>query len=453
MKTCTSNANLPDRFYVAICKSAYVIMAVILASINVPAQIAGTAVPFLTTSPSPTANAMGSAGITSFRSDPYNAYYNPGLTSITSTGISATVNLAPVKSENFFGFENESFAMQAGYDLERLINAPLRIGVGYYTLQNNNIQVVRTQVQPISPTAQEYINPVHNDAILPLLTEVEERSSAYTLSLGVDFGVKIGVGITHKTITSVFQPLIFTGAAIERPIGGRDNLEATAIDYGVAIHVPVIESLENLTGMTFAIADGLKPDLNFALGYAVVNIGSDVAYNSQTTVDPLPRTASLGYAFNTGLLYEYNDIKFRLIDLDWTLEIHDLLVRRNEFGFDYQAPLSDVKAIEHLLLGRASDKIERRVGWRIEFGELVLFSGGHYTRDFGDGIVAPDTRGVTLRAKGLFKTAALVVQHDIIRFLYRHVDVRYTSAQYETHVFNTEFDYTGAALVIENITF
>ncbi len=139
--------------------------------------------------------------------------------------------------------------------------------------------------------------------------EIHPRDDAYSLGAGVGFQgpVRVDAGLALRIARS----------SLSRLDGGADVLEleaaAPSLDLGLTATAPVLA----LAGVATP-RSGLGPALDVSLGYVQRHVGPDVKYGEDGVGAPLPRTATLGWAFRLGLDHRTPAGPIRLIGLDGT---------------------------------------------------------------------------------------------------------------------------------------
>jgi len=270
------------------------------------------AVPFLLVQPSPSLSAMGQTGTALPTEDPFGFLWNPAQLGYTSQTNNLSYIFYPSKVEWLPAFnldlELMGLAFNAGYNFKDLIGFPVSLGFGY-----SNVEF-------------DYGSLGGNDYY-----------NAYSFGLGVDYIVQLSIGYTIKDVTSLLA---------ERPFGEEEGIgeaETTVNDFGILLNVPVIRLIDEK--MLLPLDNNLygKPTFNFSLGYSKSNIGDEIYYIDPAQADPLPRTDRTGYGFSAGFDLISNDFRMNIFNLSFTVEADDILIERDETGWEYQSTLSDLK--------------------------------------------------------------------------------------------------------------
>ncbi|MCH8981254.1 hypothetical protein IH922_04475, partial [candidate division KSB1 bacterium] len=297
-------------------------------------------------------------------------------------------------------FDAKSFLI--GYKFKINNRIPASIGAGYTRVFLN----LGTQ-NITSETSPEIIG----------VFQSSEHADIFSLGMGADFGIKIGLGFNYKRIDSNLAPGI---------AGGRASVNA--YDIGLIAQLPLLETFSKLTHRNTKINERFRPFLLTGLGYSRSNMGSKISYINTAQGDPLPRVARMAVSVNTGIIYSNGDLSFRLVDFEWSSEARDLLVKRSPTGnITYQGVFSDIGLFDNVITGNSKPGIETSRGWELNILELISLRHGRY-EDAG-GAVFYDTDGFGLRSSGLFKIAFILVpqlkSNAILSFLGNHVDVQY----------------------------
>lgn len=387
------------------------------------------AVPFLMLNPSPSLSAMGATGAALPTDDPFAFLWNPAQLGYNSLNNNLSFIFYPSKVDwlGFNQLELKGIAFNVGYNFKDLIGFPLSFGFAYSNPEVNFGEFVRTfegEPQPVGTfEAKDYYN-------------------AYSFGLGMDYYVQLSIGYTIKNVTSILS---------DQPIGeeqGRGKAETTVNDFGILLNVPVIKLInENLL---LPLDEGLngKPTFDFSLGYSKSNIGDEITYFDFAQSDPLPRTDRTGYGLSAGFDLISKNLQINMFTLSFTSEAEDILITRNDDGWEYQSTFSDLNFWKNVIMIEGDEDIVSRTGTKLEFVEFFAYYFGHFSgRGFPD---ARETNGYEIRAKGLFKLWALWANDPITDFFGDHLDIIYYNTNYFTSSF-LETNITGLAFYIHNL--
>jgi hypothetical protein len=358
----------------------------------------------LVLNPSTRASGLGWTGVSNPTDDPLGFYYNPALLGHSSqhNNISIEFNPGANKWGNFADLKYSNYGFNFGYNFKNLLGGlNLSAGAGF----------------------------IHSNFDFGANERAYDCYNAYGFGASIDYYILLSVGITYKDI----QSKTVSGFPFSRTY----NLDATALDYGIHLGVPVIKLIDD--DFTFKLSEKskLKPVLNYNLGYSRLNIGDEVYYNDPAQKDPLPLTARLGHTFRFGFDFEGRNISINLINYDLILEAQDLLIERDTFSslnFTYQGMFGDIEFWKHLVQLKGDEKVVVHKGHSVSLAETVTillgsFHGRGYQRN-------PKTNGLTFSTKGLFKWLNSELETDFLQFLSQHVDVRFLTS--------TIFDGEGA---------
>lgn len=387
-----------------------------------------SAIPFLVLPLSPSQMAMGATGTALPNDDPFGFLYNPAQLGNSSRTNNFSFAFYPSKVEWLKNFgadiELKGYAFNLGYDLTEEIGFPLSIGIGYARAEMD----FGTFYTPMgSSKSRDYYQ-------------------AFSVGVGVDYYVQFSIGYTYKDVTSILADMPTANET------NRASTETTVYDFGFLLNVPVLKLIDE--NFTFGETLKLKPDLNFSLGYARTNVGDFVHYIDPAQADPLPRTDRLGYGINFGMDLIEDRLEINTINISFTVEAEDILVgtkwtgqdSTSRFTKEYQSTLSDLKFWKNIINVEGDEKIVSRAGIMFDFFETLTIYDGHFS---GRGYDVRETKGIGLRAKGLFKLYAYWANHPVTDFLAEHIDIRY----YDTDYFSghwLETNIKGLSIHIQN---
>jgi len=385
--------------------------------------------------PSPLFIGAGNIGTASPMQDATGFYYNPAQLGYFSRENNLSISYMPQKTEwlkNILpNLSTLSFGLSAGYNFKRNNNdLPLSIGVGYLHNKFSFGEYVRTGPDGPDP-----------------IGTYESYDKFDCFSLGVGYGelVKFNFGISIKS---------YKASPAESPIIEEVNLngiDGTAFDFGLMIVTPLSEMFFpnqkiNLEGGSF-----LKPNVDFVLGYSLLNVGKEVVYADPAQKDPLPRTARLGYSFNFSLDLHSSKSTFDLFDYSFSVEADDRLIKWSDDGsnFKYQNILGDIKIGKNLIELRGDDYTTVHRGHILRFFETVIFTSGRF---HGGGYNHRKTDGLGVSSEGLIKLYSLLADDPNVDYVADHFVLEY----YDTNIFTdseAESNFKGLILNVKGIEF
>lgn len=374
------------------------------------------AVLFLLIQPSLRANGMAGTSVASAGHDPLSVAFNPAHVGLAAMNRFFQIEYYPSKTNWLPGFnidglnfDAKSFLIGYKFKINNLI--PASIGAGYTRVfLNLGTQNITSETSP---------------GIITGTLQSSEHADIFSIGMGVDFGLKIGLGFSFKRIES---NLASTGIGLEGVVRASVN----AYDFGLIAHLPLLETFSKLTHRNTKISERLRPFLLPGFGYSRSNIGGKIIYINAAQADPLPRVARMAVSVNTGIIYSNGDLSFRLVDFEWSSEAQDLLVKRSPTGnITYQGVFSDIGLFDNVITGNSKPGIETSRGWELNILELISLRHGRH-KDPG-GAVFYDTEGFGLKSSGLFKIAFILVpqlkSNAILSFLGHHFNIQYNTGE------------------------
>ncbi len=384
---------------------------------------------FLRIPPSPTLNGMGRVGVALPNEDPLGFHHNAAQLGYLSPDMNFAFQFYPSKTDwlpqfNLGDLTYNSYALFFGYNLKNVIHwLPISFGMGYMNGEINYGESIQTNNQG------EIINRF----------ESKEYCNAYGIGIGINYFVNLNFGLTFKKIHSKLDPGILVGG--EKSSG---EAKVNAIDYGVLIIVPTMSLVKDKIYLTSK--NLFLPYFDVSFGYAKTNIGKELKYKNKSQVDPLPRTALVGYALSTGLNLKVEDMSIKMISIDWSSEAHDLLViRRANNDIEYQGFTGDINFWDNVILGKSDEKVESHHGFRFQFFDFIGIGFGRFNGPVWDGI---NTEGFTITLKGFLKALFLAGVGEL-DFAANHFDFQYSWSQYNTDEVSTPLNNT----TYQSITF
>ena len=377
----------------------------------------GTALPFLQYPVSPSLNGMGATGTSLPTDDPFGFLYNPAQLGFTSRESNLSFSIYP-SSANFspvISAEVSSYALNLGYNLNDLIDFPLRVGFGF----------VRPEM-----SFGEFTSAINGNTFEP-----RDYYHAYSIAAGIDYFVQFSAGLTYKNVTSILSSLPNSTGKVD------------LFDFGFLLNVPVINLIDKNPSVQFLRNVPATPFLNFSFGYSQLNIGDEIYYVDPDQADPVPRTARLGYGLSTGIDFKINDNKLRALSFNFTVDAADILVIRDTLGYtSYQSGFGDISIGDNIINIKGDENVLSHSGVKIDLVETVSFLWGKYSGRYFKGIM--QTSGYEIRAKGLFKLIDTLEPDPAVKFISDHFDIRYYNSTYNKNT-TAENKFNGIAVFVE----
>ncbi len=293
-------------------KSTYVVLTGCLAVLIVPAgSVAQTnpGVKFLLTTSSPGGNGMGGIMPPTSEGNPMVMLSNPaqlGLSSLHSFlgggySYASPTETSPQNPEMVYTVT----AFDAGLDFNRVMSLPFRLGlgIGYSHINFDHGEVISWW--PL--TAQGGSHP-------------QEYSNNWSVGLGVEYIVRMGIGYTHKSVVSdLMYPLI---QGISSPVA-----RPSTYDLGMVAVLPVVQALRQSIGFDPILWNSLAPQLDIGVSYARRNLGDDRVTNVDGSPrDPLPRDLAIGLSARIGIMAPSPDGQWEVASLTAGRQAEDNLV-------------------------------------------------------------------------------------------------------------------------------
>ncbi|HXF99342.1 MAG TPA: hypothetical protein VNL69_01095 [Bacteroidota bacterium] len=392
-----------------------------LMPLSVHAQ-GGAAVPFLLIHPSPDANAWGNVGTAVVSENPIAVIANPGQLGMFSLDgyLSASMFAPKTKWLPTFGLPDLTYdirALSGGYELSKDLELPFRFGVG-------------AGYSRVFLNLGEYLQMDPNGFVLGTY-RAWEKSEQFSVGFGIEYFLRVGIGLNFKSVRSRIGPLSASGTVSEA--------KPTATDFGLIIQAPVFDIWQKAAGEPVYLFEDVQPLFNLTLGYARSNLGDKpVVYPGVGIGDPLPRRVTIGLSAELGLTTELQGRPWRMLTFTLAREAEDLLVTRKPTGgYGFQSGLGDISFFKHVVRGKldGDDRPDLHKGWQIGLGEFVYVRGGSFSESPNFGNRNYSTSGFGVRMSGLFKmlaaASAVETDDDILSILLHHVDVVYDHAAYK----------------------
>ncbi len=385
---------------------------IILHSQLASAQVITTGVPFLRISLSPLGNGIGEASGAYGSDDAWSQFMNPGHIGIGALDryVSAGIYTSPTQwfpSFGINGLDIRGDAFSAGFRLNDVLDLPftLGVGVGYARVLLNLGTFVRTLNSP---------DPIETFA-------ASENASIYSLAVGLDVGVRIGLGLSRKKIESNLPPF---GTAQEQ-ISGKG--EATAGDYGLTITLPLGELFSREKKFS-----PIVPIVDITISHAFANVGDDIVYGDLGTRDPLPRMSSMGLAVRLGAATERTGSRWELLTFTRVRQADEVLVRRTNADWSYKSWPGDMSYMTNVVVGKGTDRFDIHGGYEIQALEIFAIRRGSYD---GPGFSPFTTEGYTIRSRGVTQVLNLLfgdsVGSGIASYLLAHLEIAYHTSSYK----------------------
>lgn len=423
----------------ALCAS---LCAALWLSIHIPVFAQGeSAVPFLMIAPDPGANGWGGVSTAVASENPIATFVNPGQLGLFSLSnyFAASTYAPKTRWLPTFGNPDLTYSVSAvntGVNLARAfdLKLPISIGMGY-----SRVFLSLGTFMTTSPSGPEAI----------ARHESWERSECFSLGVGVDYFVRLGVGVNFEKIASNLSSI---GTEQEMGTGRAD---ASATDIGVLLEAPIMDIVAAVKGEPVTLGLGLSPLVNVSAGYAHQNQGRSVSYVAAAMSDPLPRKAVLGISTELGLVMDANNRPWKVIAFTLAREAEDLLiVRKSDGTFEYQSGLGDLSFSKHVLQGKLDDneRPELHKGWQLEIGEAISIRGGSFRESPNFGARNYSTVGYGIRLGGILRLLT-AIDADIpsdatVSFLVTHLDLAYDHAEYVTTGPLSSTTFNGVSIVI-----
>jgi hypothetical protein len=375
------------------------------------------AVPFLLIPSSAEGNGMGGISASVSTDNAMSVIANPGQLGLLSMKNLVTAGTYTEKTKWLpqvtNGLTYNTSAIEVGLDLTRVTPLPflLSLGIGYSRVFLDLGEFIVT-----GPAGPGEIS----------RSSAFERSESFSVGVGLDYLIKLGVGFNFKSVQSQLGSL---GTEQEAPSW---NVNPFALDYGMVIKFPVTDIVSAKLAKPLELLPKIAPVLDVTMGYARSNLGDEVRYFDTQQPDPLPRSATLGLSIETGVVSKALSSHWKILSLTWARQVEDLLVKRYSDGhFEYQGWFGNIKPFDNLILGKWGGNVELRKGWQFEVGEIVSVRGGSFT---GTGLLSYETSGYSIRLSGFLKLVEAMnraaVSDTWLGFVRDHFDLQYHSSSY-----------------------
>jgi len=112
-----------------------------------------------------------------------------------------------------------------------------------------------------------------------------DKADIISIAASFEYYARIGLGFNHKRIRSKLFP------------GGYEVVgKANAVDYALAVELPILDLIEKPAAPTRAVTYEFTP----SFAYVRANNGDDIEYPDAAQEDPLPRTSRTGVGLKFG---------------------------------------------------------------------------------------------------------------------------------------------------------
>jgi hypothetical protein len=398
--------------------SSGIILALTLLASS-PALAQGeTAVPFLLLTSSVEGNGMGGISASVPTDNAMSVIANPGQLGFLSLNSFVTAGTYTEKTEwgsqfNQSDIPYSASAVNVGINLSKVISPPfpVSLGLGYSRVSLDIGEFISTGLGGPDEIGRFRSN---------------EKSESFSLGIGLDYIIKLGVGFNFKSIESNLSPI---GTEQEQ---GVARAKVSASDFGAMIQAPVIQMISASRTEPLELLPKVAPLLDVAMGYARSNVGDEITYFDPAQRDPLPRNATLGLGVEMGIVSKALSSDWKILSLTWARQVEDLLVNRFADGhFEYQGWFGNIQPFNNLILGKWGGNVDLRKGWQLEVGEIVSVRGGSFT---GTGSLSYETSGYSIRLSGFLKLIEAMSRSAVtdtwLGFVRDHIDLQYHSSSY-----------------------
>lgn len=393
----------------------------------VPLQVSAqgeSAGPFLLIHPSTSANGMGNVTTANVSDDPVATIMNPAQLGLFGLQHYFSFSTYSPKAQWLpsFGLSDLTYdvwGMNVGYDLSKVVDLPfpVAVGIGYSRIDLNLGTFVRTD------SSGRVVGTFH----------ALENAKQFSTAIAFDWFVRASIGWNFKSIVSRVSSV---GGS---PSVGPGQAEPTATDFGVLVHAPIFDILRKADVAAVSISSTIRPLFDLTFGYARRNISdTPVLYPGNITVDPLPRSATIGLSAEAGLTTTVMERDWKVFTFVLAREAEDLLVVRKSDGtFSYQSGVGDISFFKHVIRGELSDNERANLhkGWQLNFGEMFYLRGGSFAESPNFGGRNYSTSGFGIRIGGLWKLIQVLSpearESDVFTFLAGHFDFGYDHAEYD----------------------
>lgn len=375
-----------------------------------------TVVNFLLIHPSPNLNSMVGAYTALPSDDPYGPYYNPAQVAYLGGQNSFTMGFYPSKSEYLpsFNFSNQTYhsvAAAGGYKFIGKNNIlPINVGIGFiHTKLDLGENVWTDENGTVLGSSHSY-----------------ESYNGLSFGIGIKYYVNIYLGYTFKRIS------IDDGSISTDQINFDFSGKANAHDLGILLVLPFIDLYKSIFKYELSFLN-FRPTFNYGMGISLLNYGDEIALSEEDDSEPIPKLCKAGHSISLGFCYDNSKYKLGWLNIEYSSEAEEYLVKGSPSGtFVYESFPGKIRLWENIIRSKVSDDIKVRHGWNIELFESFKYSMGNFSqqRDYGHSY---ESVGFMIRTKGLSKIINSNIDADWLDFFTKHVDLRYTQSEYESH--------------------
>lgn len=420
----------------------------LVSALEVSAQVP-TSVPFLNYPYDVESNGMGGNSTSLVSENSMSTIANPAQLGIFSldhylaTGTYITDN----GWQPTFGYSNtlRVTALNIGTNLEKSLELPFPVSIGLGYSQ------VRLELERLD---------------IPLSTDgptiwgtwrTAQSGDNFSVSVGLDLGVRLGIGYTLKWISShvsAFDPTLDIGSA---------EGSATSYDYGALLDVPVTKIISRIENQDRGEDRIISPLLDVTIGYAGRNYGKGISYFGPGYVGLFPRQVSLGASVEIGITSSLNSRPWKLLSFVWTREatdprtgydsslVIDPVTGDTSTVYDqaYKMTPIGIRPYENLILGKSDGTVGIRKGWQAQIAEFIFLRIGS-TTEIGQPTYS--TFGWGLRLDGMIRFLTAVVGNPLttrsfLGLLGEHFDLQYDHSKFSSGGFaGSTFDALNIAV-------
>ena len=373
------------------------------------------AVPFLQLVPSPEGNGMGGIVSPLTTGDPFALIGNPAQVGMMSLSQNFSAGFFSPRSNWLPFIQNSGItytadAAFAGIRLDQFLEIPLDLSVGLgYSFTKFDME----------DFYERYYHPATGGTGLP-----EDHANGYSLGIGVDCGIKVGIGATVRKFRSTYPGFGFTSNVATNSASG------TAYDYGVLVSVPVVRFIPG----SMTLAPEIKPVLDVNVSAGRDNVGNMISYADAFQTDPLPRIAYMGVALQAGFVTNHFGFDWKAISLTIARQGEDLLVWNFPDGTPYYVSgFGDLNFFRNVIGGRRTKRGGVRKGVEVNLGEFVSYRKGSFDL-YSYGQVSTSGYGIRLRGiLNVVESAGVPFPNDgVIGYFLHHIDVGYDHSKYSS---------------------
>jgi hypothetical protein len=143
------------------------------------------------------------------------------------------------------------------------------------------------------------------------------------------------------------------------------------------------------------------------------------SYPGVEQTDPLPRNLSLGINLNAGLVYKTEKGGFSLFSFNWAREVEDLLIRRLPDGTtEYVSGLHDIRFFRNVIRGKANNKVISKRGYELGFYDFYFVRMGKYEDFEGVVVYDTEGYGINyLQPVKIFASLLHLDDHFLVRLI------------------------------------